>query len=157
MNPLLLIVLFTLGAYALKGANASTVVNRSTIKLISIDSLQIIGAEFILSATVAIDNPTNINLNIQKPYLTLYFNGSPLANSIPTNAKVLIKANDRTTIRDLNLRMPFTSVPAIALAVFDKKETNKEIVLETATIISGFAVKDEQHYPIANLVKLIKK
>lgn len=157
MNPLLLIVLLGIGAFALTGANAANTAKRSTIKLLSIDSFQIIGSEFVLAASVAIDNPTNNNLTVKQPYLKLLFNGSEIGNSIPSAKTVLIKANDRTPIPNVNLRMSFLSVPTIAVAVLNNKQTGQSVMLETATVVNGITVKDVKTYKIADLVNLAKK
>jgi len=157
MNPLVLILLIGVGAFAISGAKAANTGIKSTIKLLSLDSFQIIGSEFVLSATVAIDNPTNNSITIKQPYLKLLFNGSEIGNSIPTSKTVVVKANDRTPIPNINLRMSFTSVPTIAVAILNNKQTGQAVILETATAVNGIAIKDTKAYKISDLVNLAKK
>lgn len=157
MNPLLLIVLLGVGALALSGASAANTAKKSTIKLLSLDSFQIIGSEFVLAVSVAIDNPTNNSLTVKQPYLKLLYNGSEIGNSLPSAKTVVIKPNDRTPIANINLRMPFLSAPAIAVAVLNNKQTTQSVILETATVVNGIPVKDVRTYKISDLVNLAKK
>lgn len=158
MNPLVLILLLTVGgALAAKAINASNTGNNSTIKLLNVDSLKTVGTEIEISATIAIDNPTSGTVTIKKPYLKLIYNGNDVGNSLPNAEYVPIKANARTVIKNVNLRLPLTSVPTIALAIFSSKISEQTISIEVATVVNGFPVKDKRDFKIADLIKVLKK
>lgn len=156
MNAYLMIGLIAFSALALKGATVATTAKKCTIKILSIDSFNLEGVEFVLSVTAAIDNPTSNDLIVKHPYLKLLYNGSEIANSRPSVVNVLVKGNERTKIPGLNIRMSLSAIPTLAVAVFDKKQTAQDITLETATIINGIPVTDVKPYSIASLVKMIK-
>ena len=156
MNPLALILLLTIGGvFAANAANAISTGNKSSIKLMNVDSLKTIGAEFEIVASIVIDNPTSKSITIKKPYLKLYYNGNDVGNSLPSTEYISVKANARTPLK-VNLRIPFTSVPVLVLAAFNGKGSTQMISVEVLTTVSGFTLKDKTDYKIADLVKLLK-
>lgn len=158
MNPLVLILLLGIGgAFAAKAIGASNTGNNSTIKLLNIDSLKPVGTEIEISATIAIDNPTSGRITIKKPYLKLFYNGKDIGNSLPDNEYVPVNANARTVIKNVNLRLPLTSVPSIALAIFSSKVSEQTVGIEVSTVVNGFPIKDKRDFKIAELLNVLKK
>jgi len=158
MNPIVLILLIGIGGvFAVSAANAANTGDKSSIKLLNVDSVKVIGTEIELTASIAIDNPTANPISIKKPYLKMFFSGSEVGNSLPSGEYVLVKGNARTVINNVNLRIPILSVPTIASALFQNKESGATIKLEVHTVVSGFAVKDAKEFKISDLVGLIKK
>ena len=158
MNPLAWIALLGAGSlFVLNAINASNTGAKSSIKLLNVDSLKIIGTEFEISCSIAIDNPTSNPISIKKPYIKVFFNDNEIGNSIPSGEFILVKGNARTVINKINLRIPFTSVPALVVAVFNNKATEQEIRIEVSTVVSGFEIKDTRKIKVSDLVKLLKK
>lgn len=158
MNPVVIILLLAIGgAYTVNALNASNTGKKSSIKLLNVDSLKVIGTEFEISATIAIDNPTANPITVKKPYLKVFYNGNEIGNSIPSGEFIPIKANARTTISKVNLRVPMTSVPALVMAVFNSKISEQAISVEVSTVVSGIPIKDTKEFKIADLMKSLKK
>lgn len=153
----LVLILIAGGLYAANLLNASNTGGKSSIKLLNVDSLKLIGTEFEISASVAIDNPTPNSITIKKPYLRLFYNGKEKGNSIPSGEYIQIKKNARTEINKVNLRIPMTSVPALVMAVFNSKKSESVISLEVVTEVSGVPVTDKQEFKIEDLMKAFKK
>ncbi len=155
MNPLYII--FILGVSAIAVANAvatSKAGNKSSIKILNLDRFRSVGSEFEISLTIAIDNPTMNNLNIKKPYLTAYYNEREVANSLPSGEMINVKGNSRTVIKNVNIRIPFSNLPALVGAVFSKKFSDQAISLKVESTANGFSVSDKKDFKFAEIIKL---
>ncbi len=155
MNPLLLILLVGAGLYALTGAKVSNTVSQSSIKFMGIDSIKVEGGEIVITSSIAIDNPTSNTLTVKQPFVTLNYNGAEAATSKASSKTYTIKANDRSSMK-IDLRVPFGNLPALALAILNKSQESKYILIDTSTVINGLNVKDSKAYKIGDLVKLLK-
>lgn len=156
MNPLVLILLLGVGAFAANAAVTSNTGNKSSIKLLNIVSFKTIGTEFEIVASIAIDNPTTGSIKLKKPYLKLFYNENEIGTSVPSEEFITIKANGRTP-GNVNLRIPFSSVPVLVMAAFNGKGSEQTIGIEVATKANGLPIKDKRDYKIADLLKLLKK
>lgn len=155
MNPLLVILLAGTGILLLSGARVANAVTQSSIKLLGIDSVKSEGGEIIIAASVGIDNPTSKKLFVTQPNIKLLYNDSEIVSSKPSAKVVTIVPNERTNLK-LDLRMAFTALPILTVAILNKSQSGQVVVIQTSTTINGISVKDSKTYKISELVKLFK-
>lgn len=107
------------------------------------------GTTLILAVNVALDNPTNNSLSLKKPYLTLLYNGNEIGNSIPSEERITIKANDKTIINGINIQFPLSKLGLDAAKILITGKLPKlsiDIIMKTEA--NGIPYTATQHYDL---------
>lgn len=158
MNPLFYIALFSFGIFAL--AQSAHVVQTGitakqlSVRILSVDKLKSISGGLELSFSVAIDNPTTKTLSIKKPYIRILMNGNEIANSTPSGTITAIKANDRTTLKGINIGLPYSNIPSVFIALTGNKKTNAIITIEIKIEADGIKATDSRNFKLDELIAL---
>ncbi len=142
-------VLFGGGAYGIsKLANASNTGKKISVNITGVNPPKIKNGALSLSVNVALDNPTAHTLKLKKPYLIAYANGSQVGTSIPSEEKIDISANQRTTITGINIQIPFIKLGAYALSLLTGKIPKMAFDIEVKTVADGIPYTDKQHFEV---------
>lgn len=140
------------GAYGLsKLIGAGKTINtgkKMSVTVMSLNKPQIKSGALRLSVNVAFDNPTNDSLELKKPTVTAFYNGKEVGNSIPSNETVSIVANDRTTIRGINIQIPFLKLGGLLVSLISGKLPKMEIDIAVHTVANGIPYTDKQHFKL---------
>lgn len=145
MNPLVWLILLGGGAYYLSRMNETG--DKASISIIGINPPKLQSGSLVLSVNVAIDNPTDYSMQIKKPYLKAFYNNNPIGNSLPSNEKVQIKANERTVIKNMNLQIPLSNLPGIAASLITG-QAKLSLDVEVSTEINGLPYTSKQHFEL---------
>jgi len=146
MNPLIWLLILGGGAYAV--SKLSETGDKISISITGINLPKLKNGALIVSANVAIDNPTDTSLTIKKPYLKAFYNDAAIGNSVPSTEKVTIKANDRTTIKDMNIQIPISNLPGIAASLFTGQIPKLSLDVEVSTEINGIPYISKKHFEL---------
>jgi hypothetical protein len=155
MKPITKII----GAFALIGGafGISRLFKRSevkeTIKKISITvsgvaKPKIKNGALSLSVNISLDNPTNNTLSLKKPYITAYFGGKVVGNSIPSNERTAVKANERTTITGINIQIPFYKLGLLVVRLVLGEIPKMAFDIEVTTEAGGIAYTDKKPFQL---------
>lgn len=146
MNPLVWLLLLGGGAYYV--SKLSETGSKISISVTGINMPKLKNGSLIISANVAIDNPTDYVIVIKKPYLKAFYNGAAIGNSLPSSEKVQIKANDRTTIKDMNIQIPISNLPGIVATLLTGKIPKLSLDVEVSTEVNGVPYSSKQHFEL---------
>lgn len=137
------------GAYGLsklfKTANTG---KKLSVTVMNVDKPKLKNGAIQLSVNVALDNPTDSALNLKKPYLTVYYNGNEVGNSIPSNERIKIKANDRTIIKGINVQISFLKLGTLVISLISGKMPKLAIDVHVKTEANGIPYTDKQHFQL---------
>lgn len=119
-----------------------------SVTVMNVDKPKFKSGAIQLSINVALDNPTQNPISIKKPYLTVYYNGSEVGNSIPSNERIKIIANDRTIIKGINVQISFLKLGGLALSLISGKMPKLAIDVSVKTEANGIPYTDKQHFQL---------
>lgn len=145
MNKLLLALVAGGGAVWLYNLNKAG--ERLNITLMNGGIEGISGGALKVWAKVAIDNPSNSELKIIKPYLHVYLNEERIGNSIPSKEVIVIEPNKRTIIERIRLQVPLSNLPFAFATLFTKGQA-KAIGLEVLTTVNGMNYRDYKTFSL---------
>lgn len=142
-------ILFGGGAYGInKLTKSEAAVKKITVAVTGVNPPKIRNGALVFSVNIALDNPSRQVLNLKKPYVTIYTNGKEIANSIPSEERVQIKANDITKITGLNIQIPFTKLGVYAVNLLQGKIPKMQIEVEVKTEADGIIYTDRKQFDI---------
>lgn len=154
MNSLLFILVAGISAaLALHVTGVKSVGENASLKIMSLDTFRIIGAELEVSISIAVDNPTAQSIAISQPYLSLFYNNKQIGNSLPSGGFKKITAKTRTIIKDINLRIPLSSVPVLLSAMLGKKLDEQKIGIQVDVVAGGLGIRDKKEFLLKELIK----
>lgn len=143
------LVLFGGGAYGIsKLAKAGNTGKKTSVTVTGVNPPKLKGAGILLGIDIAMDNPTEHSLSLKKPYITVFFNENEVANSIPSEERILIKANERTIIKAINVQVPFTKLGSLALSLVTGSIPKLSIDVEVKTEADGIPYTDKKHFDL---------
>lgn len=153
MNPIAKIigalVLFGGGAYGISQLTKTARTGKKiSISVTGVDPPQLKNGSVILKVNVAFDNPTENALSLKKPYIKAFYNGQEVGNSIPSDERIQIKANDRTTIKGINIQVPFLKLGKLAVDLITGSVPKMEFDIEVSTEANGIPYTDKQHFEV---------
>lgn len=131
--------------YLLKTSNTG---KKTSVSITGVNPPKLQGGSIVLGVDIAMDNPTNNSISLKKPYLTVFYNGSEVGNSIPSEERTPIKANDRTVIKGINIQIPFIKLGALAIQLLTGKIPKMAIDILMRTEANGIPYTDKQHYDL---------
>lgn len=127
---------------------ASNTGNKTSVTLAGVNKPQIKNGALILSVNVALDNPTQHTMSLKKPSLTASFGGKEVGNSIPSNERIDIKANERTVIKGINIQIPFVKLGTLAFSLITGSIPKMAFDISLSTEADGIPYKDSKHYEL---------
>lgn len=140
------LVALILGAFGLRKAFAAGNTGKKiSINIANVNKPTTNAGALVISVNAVVDNPTNHTLRIKKPYLTVNYNGNEIANSATSDKYIDIKANDRTTIKDINIQVPILKLGVAAFNLFTGKTANVNIDVIVRTEADGIPYTDVKH------------
>jgi hypothetical protein len=143
------LILFGGGAYGISRLiKTSNTGEKSSITISGVNPPKIKNGALFLSVNVAIDNPTNHTMELKKPNLKAYYNGKEVGNSIPSNERIPIKANDRTTIKGINIQIPFLKLGSLVLSLVTGNMPKMAFDVALSTEADGIAYNDKKHFEL---------
>jgi hypothetical protein len=143
------LVLLGGGAYGISRLlKTSNTAEKSSVTISGINPPKIKNGALFLSVNVAFDNPTDHTMSLKKPYLKAFYNGKEVGNSIPSDERVAIKANDRTVIKGINIQVPFLKLGAIAVSLVTGNIPKMAFDIELKTEADGIPYTDKQHFEL---------
>lgn len=143
------LVLFGGGAYGISRLIKTTnTTDKTSITVSGVNPPKIKNGALVLSVNVAFDNPTNHTMSLKKPNLIAYYNGKEVGNSIPSDERTLIKANDRTIIKGINIQIPFIKLGSIVLSLVTGKIPKMAFDIALNTEADGISYTDKKHFEI---------
>lgn len=131
-----------------KLAKTANTGKQMSVNITGVDPPKIKSGALQLSVNVTFDNPTNNVINMKKPYLTAFYNGKEVGNSIPSQEYTPIKANDRTTIKGINIQIPFLKLGGIVVQLIMGKVPKMAFDIKVITYVNGFRYTDNQHFEL---------
>jgi hypothetical protein len=155
MNPLLIILLLSAGAFYLtQGVEVSEKeILRCSIKVLSLDSIKFDGRlGDTLRLSIGVDNPTNYTFSTKQVNVKLLYEDSEVSNSSTGNIAFGLKANERTLISNVQIGVSYIS-DLNTDSLFEKNK-KKEWKLEVSATIKGVEIKNTKTYKITDLLNL---
>lgn len=122
------------GAYYIK--NLMDAGNEIEVNPVAIGVPKIKNGSILITADVAVDNPTNTGLNLKTPFIKGYINGEVVGNSIPSDKEITIKANARTLV-PINISIPLLNIPSIASALLNSKKAGVQLGVKVFYTVNG--------------------
>ena len=119
-----------------------------SVTVMNVDKPKLKSGAIRLSVNVALDNPAGNPISIKKPYLTVYYNGNEVGNSIPSNERINIIANDRTIIKGINVQISFLKLGTLAVSLISGKMPKLAIDVSVKTEANGIPYTDKQHFEL---------
>jgi hypothetical protein len=119
--------------------------DKTSVTVLGTNGTKIKNGGLYISVNVAFDNPTNHTMSLKKPYLTAYFNGNEVGNSIPSDERIEIKANGRTVIKGINIQIPFLKLGTLALTLINGTVPKMSIDIALKTEADGIPYTDKTH------------
>jgi hypothetical protein len=135
MNPLWLILL--LGGGALYVSKLNNIGKRLSITILNVETFKIVNGALQLSINIALDNPTNSSITIKKPYIKTFYQENEVGNSLPSDDTIKIESNARTVMKNINIQIPFSNLPTVALSLLSNKKNKINIDVEISTDVNG--------------------
>ena len=132
------------GALGLNLLRTARTGNRLSVNILNMDAPQIKGGAVALKINVAIDNPTPGTIRLKKPYLTAFFKGEEIGNSIPSDEEIDIGGNGRTVIKGISLQLSLLKLGASLLSKVAGQKT--AIDLHVRVVANGIPYTDKQHF-----------
>ena len=117
-----------------------------SINVSSLNTPTIKSGALVISANIVLDNPTDNTISLKKPNLTVFYNGNEVGNSIPSNERIDIKANERTTIKGINIQIPFLKLGTLTISLITGNVPKMEVDIEMKTEADGIPYKDKKHF-----------
>ena len=153
MNPIAKIigalVLFGGGAYGISQLTKTASTGKKTsVTVTGLEPPKIKNGALQLSVNVAFDNPTENAMSLKKPYLTAFYNSKEVGNSIPSEERTTIKANDRTIIKGINIQVPFLKLGKLVWDLIAGNVPKMEFDIEVSTEANGIPYTDKQHFEV---------
>ncbi len=121
---------------------------KMSVTILGVDKPGIKNAALQLSVNIAFDNPTPHSLNLKKPYVVAYFSGGEVGNSIPTNEHYSINANDRTTIKGINIQIPFLKLGSALVSLMSGNIPKMSFEISVSTEADGIPFTDKQTFNV---------
>ncbi|MDP2385692.1 MAG: hypothetical protein Q8M29_04935 [Bacteroidota bacterium] len=147
MNPIWLILL--VGGGALYFSKLAKTGNNLSITILNFSSFKIANGAIQLSVNIAIDNPTDNSIIIKQPNIKAFYNSNEVGNSIPSDKRTKIVANDRTPLPPIDIQIPFSNLPGIAISFFTNDGTKKTpIEIEVSTEVNSIPITDRKTFSI---------
>lgn len=106
--------------YGAKAMGALMVSDKSIIKTLNPRIHKVDSTGIFIRTEIAVDNPTQQTIRINKPIVTLTSNGVYLANSIPEQKSFVIAPLSRTFLETTEIQVPWMSVSGIATGILSK-------------------------------------
>jgi hypothetical protein len=119
-----------------------------SINVASLNAPTIKNGALALSANIVLDNPTDTTISLKKPYLTAFHNGNEVGNSIASNERIDIKANERTTIKGINIHIPFLELGTLAVSLIAGNIPKMEFEIEMKTEANGIPYTDKKPFKL---------
>jgi hypothetical protein len=139
MNPLILIAL--LGGGALYLSSLKKTGEKLSLTILNIHSFKIAGGALQIAVSIALDNPTDTSITIKQPNLKAFFNGNEVGNTIPSEERISITANNRTALPPIVIQIPLLKIPSIAMGLFTKIGAEKiAFDIEASTEVNGIPI-----------------
>lgn len=143
------LVLLGGGAYGISRLlKAGNTADKTSVTVSGINPPKIKSGALVLSVNVAFDNPTDHTMSLKKPYLKAFYNDKEVGNSIPSDERVDIKANDRTVIKGINIQIPFIKLGAIAVSLVTGNIPKMAFDISLTTEADGIPYTDKQHFEL---------
>lgn len=143
------LVLFGGGAYGIsKLLKANNTGGKTSVTVSGVNPPKIKNGSLVLSVNITFDNPTNHTMSLKKPNLTALYNGKEVGNSIPSEERTDIKANDRTIIKGINIQIPFLKLGGLALVLLTQKIPTMAFDISMSTEADGIPYKDTKHFEV---------
>ena len=143
------LVLLGGGAYGISRLlKTNNTADKTSVTVSGINPPKIKNGALVLSVNVALDNPTDHTMSLKKPYLKAFYNGKEVGNSIPSDERVAVKANDRTVIKGINIQIPFLKLGAIAVSLVTGTIPKMAFDIELKTEADGIPYTDKQHFEL---------
>ena len=143
------LVLFGGGAYGIsKLLKANNTGGKTSVTVSGVNPPKIKNGSLVLSVNIAFDNPTDHTMSLKKPNLTAFYNGKEVGNSIPSEERTDIKANDRTVIKGINIQIPFLKLGGLALVLVTEKIPTMAFDISMSTEADGIPYKDTKHFEV---------
>jgi hypothetical protein len=143
------LVLFGGGAYGISRLlNTSNTGDKTSITVTGVNPPKIKNGALVLSVNVAFDNPTNHTMSLKKPNLSAFYNGKEVGNSIPSEERTPIQANDRTTIKGINIQIPFLKLGTLVLSLVTGNIPKMAFDIALSTEADGIPYTDKQHFEL---------
>jgi hypothetical protein len=136
------------GIYASSLMKTNNTGQKTSVNITGVDPPKIKKGALLLSVNVAFDNPTSHTLSLKKPYLIARYNGKEVGNSIPSEERIAIKANDRTTIKGINIQVSFLKLGVLALSLITGKLPKIAFEIELQTEADGINYSDKKQFTI---------
>lgn len=140
------------GAYGLSklfgGIKTANTGSKMSVTVMSLNKPEIKNGALRLSVNVAFDNPTSNPVKLKKPTVKAYYNGKEVGNSIPSNEYITIVANDRTTIKGINIQIPFLKLGGLLVSLIAGNVPKMAIDIAVHTVANGIPYTDKQNFKL---------
>jgi hypothetical protein len=134
------------GIYASRFMRTSDTAKKLSVSITGASPPKVVKGAVVLSVNVSFDNPTSHTMSLKKPYLIARYNGSEAGNSIPSDERINIKANDRTIIKGINIQIPFLKLGLFALNLVTGKLPKMAFEIEMQTEADGIPYSDKKQF-----------
>ena len=140
------------GAYGLSklfgGIKTANTGSKMSVTIVSLNKPEIKNGALRLSVNVAFDNPTANPINLKKPTVKAFYNGNEVGNSIPSNEYVTIVANDRTTIKGINIQIPFLKLGGLLVSLIAGNIPKMVIDIAVHAVANGLPYKSKKTFKL---------
>jgi hypothetical protein len=138
MNPL---VLLALAGGALYLSRLKKTGDKLSVTILNIHSFKLTGGALQIALSIAVDNPTNTKLTLKKPNIKVFHNGNEVGNTIPSEERIVVEANNRTPLPPIAVQIPLLNIPSIAMSVLTKLGAEKiSFEFEVSTDVNGIPI-----------------
>lgn len=137
------------GAYGIsKLFKTGNTAGKLSVNLASVNPPKIKNGALGLSVNIILDNPTDETISLKKPNLKAFYKDEEVGNSIPSNERFDIKANERTTIKGINIQVPFIKLGSLAFQLLTGKIPKLEFDIVLSTEADGIPYQDKKHFEV---------
>lgn len=136
------------GIYASRLIKTSNTAQKLSVNITGVSPPKLKKGALQLSVNVAFDNPTGQSISLKKPYLIARYNGKEAGNSIPSDERITIKANDRTVIRGINIQVPLLKIGLAAVSLITGKLPQMTFEIEMQTEADGIPYTDKKQFTL---------